>query len=539
MRISDQSVSSPVSPFQEQVDRNQQPHGPVFEERSLKAIWASQNLEPVSKLILLSLARRCPSREILPDKISITVKTICEETNSSHQTVSTHLKTLQEQGYILIESLSHKKREYRFTEKIFSDYEKELILKGSHPSQAKVKSFESSASPDSLWLLKGVSSSQKLLLLWFASQCKDSKYLVPHLHRQEEMSLFLGLSKNSLTRVIQGLERKELLYVIRTVRHPNVYVLEESLFLSSFKKDSPVSPKKSQIETSVPKEIQNGSGFEKNESRFGDIEIPLSSHSIREEQRSLSNPQQELRLSSSPSLKVKEQENPSYSLYPHMEYLPVPDDWKKPENEAFAIAKLLLTTGKEDAPLCYLTIYELSKYLLEAFGLSLLRNIKKLSFKHQCFGMTLHRFQWICKELHERRNPFEEPRGVEEQKALLLQRKQAEQNIKDVEERIQRKYLESQYEEKKQKSSLEREECSESPLETFRKTWIGICLKYFYGPEDQLLEYLGRVPLVNLRLFRNEYEKLPLERFESLMKTWIENQFSSYSKKNGAVKWSA
>ena len=464
---------------------------------SFKAIWENKDLEPVSKLILLSFSQRCFSQDSFKDKLSVSVKTLCEETNSSYQTVATHLKKLKEQGYLFIEICSHKKRIYNLAEKLFSDYEEQLLLQGSSSIGARLRQFEGGALPESLRTVKEISSSQKLLLLWLVSKSKDSKFLIPQSHRQEEMSQQLGLSKNSLTRAIHALEIRGLLHVIRTCRRPNVYALDESLFrISSSEKDF---KKESPLQKEVPQELPSSSS-------------------------------------------QKGEETPRYSLYTHQELLPSLEEGKKPENQAFGIAKLLLTTGKEDIPLCSLTVQALSQYLLETFGLGVLKETEKLCFKYQHFGMTLYKLQWLCHEVYERKNPFQEPRDEDERKALMEERKQAEQKSKRLEDEVQKRYLAHQYGQKNQddrgiystnqNTSSGLETPSESPLEIFRKKLMTICLQYYSGPEDRLLGFLRGIPLVNLRLFRNEYEKLPRERFENYMKIFIEKQFGSYPKRD-------
>ena len=491
--------------------------GLFSENRSLKAIWINQDLEPVSKLILLSLARRCPSQEIFSDKIILTVKAICEETNSSHQTVATHLKKLQEQGYIVIENLSHKKREYKFTEKLFSDYEADLLLKGVEAAEAKLKKMECAPSPDDFRILKGISSSEKLMLLWLAAQCKITKFLVPHIHRQEEMSFQMGLSKNSLTRVIQKLELEGVLHVIRTIRRPNVYALDESLFLSSKAIDAPlVLNNDSKNEGHVQKDLHDRSNIQTKDSHFTGEDLQLCC-CRRAERDAQQKPQ------SSMVLRSIGEENRTYSLYPNKEESFVFEEEEKPEKEAFGIAKILLTSNKEDISLCSLTTRELSKSILEMFGLRVLREAKKICFQYRYFGMGFHKLHWICEEIHERRNPFHEPEGEEAQRALVAQRKQREEQSKRLEEEIQRKYIAAQYRGKEQQALNATPAIS--PLEVFKQTLMNICLKYYSGPEDRLLDSLNRMPAITFRLFKNEYERLPRERFETYMKTWVGNQF--------------
>ena len=487
---------------------------------------------------------------------------LCQETNSSHQTVTTHLKKLKEKGFLFIEELSHKKRVYSLSEELFSEYETGLLSQGVAPSEAKLRRFEGGKIPEVLAYIKGVSSSQKILILWLASKCRDSKFLIPYLHRQEEMTLELGLSRNSLTRAIRALETKGLLHVIRTIKHPNVYSLDEVLFSSSPQQEvenfNEESNNGSKNGDPGHKKLRDNSKRSLNDSSFEGHELssccccckrslpssqtiegslPMSQDSSAQLQTSFPSPATQMGLSLG---------NPTalYSLYAHMDYLPIPEEWKKPENESFGIAKLLLVLGKEDSSICSFTVHELSKSLLEMFGLSVLRETKKLCFKYGYFGMSFHKLYWVCQEISERRNPFQAPRNEEEQKNFLAQKKQNEEKTARVEAEVHKKYLADQYEQKKREVkkeeslkegssfSLEPEVSTENPLETFKRKLLTIFLKFYQGPEDQLMNFLNSISLVNLRAFRNEYERLPRERFEGYMKTLMRNQFGGYLRNN-------
>ena len=203
MFFSDHVSHPDILPFQQQA-LEALPIGLIsVKSKSFKAIWENQSLAPISKLILLSFAQRCSAQDIFKDKITLSLKTLCEEASSSHQTIVTHLQQLKEDGYLSIDALSHKKRVYSLTEKLFCEYKAVLLSQGLDPVAVSQKQFEGGEIPSLLSNIKGISSSQKILILWLAGKCKNSKFLIPQTHRQEEMSLQINLSKNSLTRAVR------------------------------------------------------------------------------------------------------------------------------------------------------------------------------------------------------------------------------------------------------------------------------------------------------------------------------------------------
>ena len=490
---------------------------------SFHAIWVSQNLEPVSKLILLSLSYRCNAENIFKNNIPLSIKTLCEESNSSYQTVSTHLKKLKKEGYLSIENASHKKRVYNFTEKLFLDYKTILIAKGVSLAESELVVFEGGIYPEALRKLKNISSSQKLLLLWLVAQCKESQFLAPHIHRLEEMSLPIGLSKNSLTRAIRNLENKAFIHVIRTIKRPNVYALNEALFYPS-SEVSEFSNNESKNGASVSQKSEKESHCEKNESYFEGTASHSPCCCFQSKEKSLSSP-----------MTISEQENPTYSLYSPRDDLPISKE-KKLEEEAFGIARYLLTLGKEEVPLCFLTVRELSKAILEAYGLRILQETKKLCFKYKYFGMSFHNLQWLCQEVFERRNPFQ-ILTIEGQQEFIERKKQAEEKTKALKEAIEKKYIAAQYEQKKQEEKqvrkwtqndslpLELDFPVKNPFDAFRKTLMLVCLPFYHGPEDQLVNYINSLPPITLRMFMNEQERLPQQKFEDCMRLMIKNRF--------------
>ena len=355
------------------------------------------------------------------------------------------------------------------------------------------------------------------------------------------------------TKPVRSLEEKGYLYVIRTIKHPNTYVLDESLFKGALKsfKTSPILNNESKNEGLTPKESQSHLEFENNDSNFASNESLLACRRCRAKvvaqgeplasSHSSSAPSQEYPHSnsfSSPSSYLTEEI--SYSLYPQINYLPMPEEGKTPANEAFGITKLLLVMGKEDISICSLTVYELSQSILELYGLRILQEIKKLCFKYSYFGMSFHKLHWLCKEVYERRNPFEVTKAEYQQKEFIERKKQEEQKKNTLEEEIQKRYLVSQYEQKKQEETRaqsqngslmpEVDSPAENPLESFRRILMTISFPFYQGPEDRLMECLNRLPPVTLRMFRNEYERLPRERFEGYMKAFIIKQFGSGAK---------
>ena len=203
--------------------------------RSLNAVWTNKNIEPISKLILLSIANECNFNGTFLEWVPYSLKLICQRTGFSKPTVITHLKKLQEQDYLAIKSVSHTERHYSLTEKLFLDYERYLVSERRiSEAAAKLKRTEGGRSLNAIWNRTDISPSQKFVNLWLGAMCDfhkgDRGFLEAKQHSHKIMSSQMGLSSDSLSRAFKVLEQKGYIEVRRQFKVANRYRLTERLF---------------------------------------------------------------------------------------------------------------------------------------------------------------------------------------------------------------------------------------------------------------------------------------------------------------------
>ena len=218
--------------------QQKQEHLDVSGGRSLNAIWTNETIEHISKLILLCIANECNFHGTFLEGVSYSVRIICQRTGCSRPTVTSHLKKLQEQGYLDIKTVSPTERRYFLTEKVFLDYENHLVSERRiSEAAADKKRTDGGRSLNAIWNLTDISPSQKFVNLWLGAMCDfhkgDRGFLEEKQHSHKVMSAQIGLSSNSLTRAIKVLEQKGYVEVKRQFETANRYRLTERLFQRS------------------------------------------------------------------------------------------------------------------------------------------------------------------------------------------------------------------------------------------------------------------------------------------------------------------
>ena len=434
-----------------------------------QAIWENDLIEPIGKLLLLSFSRhrvsKAESKEGAVESLTLSLKALCQETNSCLQTVSTHLKKLQELGYLLVSALSHKKRAYAVSEKLFLDYEKHLMSKGLSPAKAKRKQFEGGSSVEGLWKVADITSSQKLLLIWLGAQCQDKKSIFsPHSHEQEKIRFQINLSKKALIRAINGLEREGILTVREGPARSKEYTISENLFLESSQKNRnkiQIKSKKS-LEEKVLKGFEN---MKENTAEKIGKSKSTESHDLKKERNFL--------------------------------------EWTK--EEAFRLTEFVLDFDSENPSVSSSTIKEFSYSLLHKFGIKAMRSAQESFLKEEDTDVDFQKFYERCQEafLNEKLALQEESlRKAQEQIRLLDQQKQEQNELIERREQERKTQEERALEKEKQEGLQKQKESQEQLLESQLKT------------EDSSNPYPAEdFRSVLYSLFKKHYKKGPPSHF--------------------------
>ena len=341
--------------------------------RSLSAIWTNKDLEPTSKLILLSIANECNFNGAFLEGVSSSFRILCQRTSCSKATVITHIKKLQEQGYLEIKSVSHTERHYFLTEKVFLDYERYLVSERRiSEAAAKSKRTEGGRSLNAIWNRTDISPTQKFVNLWLGAMCDyhkgDRGFLEEKQHNHKVMSSQISLSSNSLTRAIKVLEQKGYVMVKRQFETANRYRLTEYLF------QTPTNNVKN------PEKIDDYSPQENFDNTSHDT------HS-RDDRK-----------------KEKDQNKASWRS-------------RSLENEAHGIFRYVTEASKK----AFSSISEekvKANLFLGEFGIEVLRNLSKLCFKEDVHLQSEETMKLYCRKIRDGINPFDEAREQEEKERI-------------------------------------------------------------------------------------------------------------------------
>ena len=471
--------------------------------RSLNAVWANTLLTPISKLLLLSFSRHSPSKELMSHPLPLSLKTLCQETNSCSQTVSQHLKKLQEQGYLLIHILSHKKRTYQLTNKLFSDYEAQLISEGFSPTKAKQKRFEGGNSIDSLWTVQDISSSQKLFLIWLGSQLKNKESIFsPLTHEQEKISFEKSLSRHSLARITQALEEKEYLHIKRNKKRGKEYIFSESLF--------PITPQFFKKEFSP----QNNSHIKKNKMKH---ENKLRNTLLKNSKTIDSSSENQ----TSPSSLTNTPSSSTLSLLSTKEKNIL--NWL--EEEAFRLTEFVLNFNSQDRLISSSFIKEFSLSLIHKFGIKSMRAAQEICLKNKTVINHPQIFYDLCQNEHNKEKFFLEQERQEKEKM-----EQENQEKIRLQKEIEIEMKEAAPEEKISESKSETED-SENPYppEDFRSVLYSMFKKHYKkGPPSHFIPFLERLTTCQLNRYIREYNHLSHDKFESYIGPWAKYGASGF-----------
>jgi len=212
--------------------------------RFLEAIWSNSNIDLIQKMILQFFAHEHNyggNTKI----IDTPIETIFTSVGISKQNAITNLKILEDLGY-LSNKIHLRKRFYRITEKLFSEYEIFLISKGLKKSKASQMLFNYRLSLNTIWKLD-LKSSPKALLLWLGSNsaCINRNNFTEHeylSYSHQEICKELNIGEDFLRKLIKDLESKGFLKFNKKNTNTNEYSLTKKTVLEKNKNVLEITP---------------------------------------------------------------------------------------------------------------------------------------------------------------------------------------------------------------------------------------------------------------------------------------------------------